>query len=54
MRQVNEDIPIWNAKVFLERPLLVKGDGPMLAYREQYRRFYDFDDEADRVAIARA
>jgi len=44
VKQVNQDIPIWNRKRFMEKPLLVKGDGPMLAYREQYARFYQFED----------
>ena len=48
VKQVNQDIPIWNRKRFMEKPLLVKGDGPMLAYREQYDRYYQF--EADEVA----
>jgi phenylpropionate dioxygenase-like ring-hydroxylating dioxygenase large terminal subunit len=41
VKQVHQDIPIWNRKRFVEKPLLVQGDGPMLAYREQYARFYD-------------
>ncbi|HEX7819323.1 MAG TPA: Rieske 2Fe-2S domain-containing protein [Sphingobium sp.] len=44
VKQVNQDIPIWNAKIFQPNPLLVEGDGPMLAYRKQYARFYQFDD----------
>jgi hypothetical protein len=48
VKQVQQDIPIWNAKCFHEKPLLVKGDGPMLAYRAQYARYYEFDgDKAD-------
>ncbi|MBU6267433.1 MAG: Rieske 2Fe-2S domain-containing protein [Sphingomonadales bacterium] len=43
VKQVNEDIPIWNAKIFKAQPLLVEGDGPMMAYRAQYERYYDFD-----------
>ena len=42
VKQVQQDIPIWNAKIFRSEPLLVKGDGPILAYRRQYQRFYDF------------
>ena len=45
VRQVQQDIPIWNAKRNEQRPLLVKGDGPILAYREQYQRYYQFDDD---------
>jgi hypothetical protein len=44
-KQVHQDIPIWNNKIYMKQPLLVKGDGPMLAYREQYQRFYDFDED---------
>ncbi len=43
VKQVQQDIPIWNSKIYMERPLLVKGDGPMLAYREQYAKYYQFD-----------
>ena len=45
VKQVNQDIPIWNNKIYMKEPLLVQGDGPMLAYRRQYARFYDFDQE---------
>ncbi|MEO6717874.1 MAG: Rieske 2Fe-2S domain-containing protein [Novosphingobium sp.] len=44
VKQVEQDIPIWNSKIYRAEPLLVKGDGPMLAYRRQYARFYDFGD----------
>ena len=33
-KQIEQDIPIWNRKVFLTKPLLVQGDGP------QYAKFY--------------
>lgn len=39
-KQIEQDIPIWNRKVFLAKPLLVQGDGPLLAYRQQYAKFY--------------
>ena len=51
VKQVNQDIPIWNHKIYREQPMLVKGDGPVLAYRQQYARFYQFDDaEAPGIA----
>jgi 3-ketosteroid 9alpha-monooxygenase subunit A len=51
VRQVNEDIPIWNTKRYMPEPLLVVGDGPMMAYRAQYARFYQFDEpETDTKA----
>jgi nitrite reductase/ring-hydroxylating ferredoxin subunit len=39
-KQIEQDIPIWNAKVYKPKPLLVEGDGPIIAYRDQYARFY--------------
>jgi phenylpropionate dioxygenase-like ring-hydroxylating dioxygenase large terminal subunit len=52
VKQVNQDIPIWNAKRFHKKPLLVKGDGPMLAYREQYDRYYKFDEDPGAGSIS--
>ena len=49
VKQVHQDIPIWNRKRFVEKPQLVKGDGPMLAYREQYARFYDLGTDSEAV-----
>ena len=45
-KQIEQDIPIWNQKIFMEKPLLVQGDGPLLAYRRQYAKFH-----AEDVAI---
>jgi phenylpropionate dioxygenase-like ring-hydroxylating dioxygenase large terminal subunit len=35
------DIPIWRDKIFVERPLLVKGDGPISEFRRWYGQFYE-------------
>jgi phenylpropionate dioxygenase-like ring-hydroxylating dioxygenase large terminal subunit len=35
------DRPIWRDKVFRERPLLVKGDGPIMEFRRWYEQFYE-------------
>ena len=35
------DIPIWQDKVYLERPLLVKGDGNIAEFRRWYSQFYE-------------
>ncbi len=37
------DVPIWRDKVFLEHPLLVKGDGNIAEFRRWYSQFYDAD-----------
>ena len=51
VKQVEQDIPIWNAKIYKPDPFLVKGDGPVLAYRRQYARFYQFDEpEPGKIA----
>lgn len=52
VKQVNQDIPIWERKRYNPQPLLVDGDGPLLAYRQQYARFYQFDDDQPTTAAA--
>ena len=39
-RQLEEDKPIWENKVYLERPLLCDGDGPVGLYRRWCKTFY--------------
>ena len=34
------DIPIWNSKRFMRRPLIVKEDGPILKFRRWTKQFY--------------
>lgn len=51
VKQVLQDIPIWENKQYLPDPLLVQGDGPILAYRRNYQRFYQYD-EPDAPSIA--
>jgi len=38
--QVEQDIPIWEHKRYLERPVLCDGDGPIADYRRWFARFY--------------
>lgn len=35
------DLPIWRDKIHRERPLLVKGDGPIAELRRWYAQFYE-------------
>jgi hypothetical protein len=35
------DVPIWRDLQYRERPLLVKGDGPIMEYRRWYAQFYE-------------
>ena len=39
-RQLEQDIRIWKHKKYLEQPTLVRGDGPILAYRKFFQRYY--------------
>ena len=41
VRQVQQDIPIWENKVYREKPLLCDGDGPIAKYRKWFSQFYD-------------
>ncbi|MFI5296610.1 MAG: Rieske 2Fe-2S domain-containing protein [Polyangiales bacterium] len=41
-----DDIKIWEAKVFRERPVLADGDGPIGNLRRWYRQFYQSTGEA--------
>jgi hypothetical protein len=40
VKQLNEDIPIWENKRYLERPLLCDGDGPIAEFRRWCLQFY--------------
>jgi 3-ketosteroid 9alpha-monooxygenase subunit A len=52
VKQVTQDIPIWENKRYHAEPLLVEGDGPILAYRKQYARYYQYDDPTPTVVAA--
>jgi len=39
-RQLEQDIPIWENKIYVHPPLLVDGDGPIGLYRKWCRQFY--------------
>jgi 3-ketosteroid 9alpha-monooxygenase subunit A len=38
--QFRQDIPIWENKVYRERPVVTKVDGPITQYRRWFRQFY--------------
>ena len=40
VKQMNEDIPIWENKVYRPTPLLCDGDGPIAEFRRWCRQFY--------------
>ncbi|MCT9126237.1 Rieske 2Fe-2S domain-containing protein [Cupriavidus gilardii] len=39
IRQVSQDVPIWNHKAHRPRPSLARGDGPVMKFREWARQF---------------
>ncbi|MFW2389237.1 MAG: Rieske 2Fe-2S domain-containing protein [Polyangiales bacterium] len=40
VRQMEQDIPIWENKKYLDKPMLCDGDGPIAEYRRWARQFY--------------
>jgi len=40
VHQVQQDIPIWEHKVYLDSPILCDGDGPIAKYRKWFQQFY--------------
>ena len=53
-RQLEQDKPIWENKVYLERPLLCEGDGPIGAFRRWCKTFYPdwYAEEAQKAYAA--
>lgn len=39
-RQLEQDIPVWENKVFVHPPMLCEGDGPIPLYRRWLRQFF--------------
>jgi hypothetical protein len=39
-RQVDQDIPVWENKAYLEQPFYGEHDGPIAAFRRWARQFY--------------
>lgn len=39
-RQLEQDIPIWENKIYIDQPLICKGDGPIGAFRVWSKQFY--------------
>ena len=40
VEQVEQDIPIWEHKIYRPAPLLCDGDGPIAEYRNWFSQFY--------------
>ena len=50
---MEQDIPIWNNKIYQPAPRLCDGDGPIAEFRKWFRQFYT-EDEIARSDLARA
>ena len=37
--QFTQDVPIWEHKIYRERPMITKADGPVVPYRRWFRQF---------------
>jgi nitrite reductase/ring-hydroxylating ferredoxin subunit len=42
--QFTQDVPIWENKIYRERPIITKTDGPVTQYRRWFRQFYSETD----------
>jgi nitrite reductase/ring-hydroxylating ferredoxin subunit len=38
--QFTQDVPIWENKIYRDRPMLTRNDGPVTQYRRWFRQFY--------------
>jgi phenylpropionate dioxygenase-like ring-hydroxylating dioxygenase large terminal subunit len=52
-RQLEQDIPIWEHKTYLDRPVLCDGDGPIGLFRKWARQFYS-TPQADAVVAVQS
>lgn len=46
--QFNQDVPIWENKVYRQRPMITKIDGPVAQYRRWFRQFYSEVEDPER------
>jgi len=44
-KQLSEDMPIWEHKIYRPLPVLCDGDGPIAKFRKWYTQFYDGYEE---------
>lgn len=48
---VKQDFPIWKNKIYVDRPPLAKGDGPIPQYRKWARQFYPDNQASVRAKL---
>jgi hypothetical protein len=52
-RQLGQDIPIWENKIYVNPPLVVDNDGPIGIFRRWCKLFYSEPEGASAAADAR-
>ena len=50
-KEVGQDAPIWEAKKYVDKPILAEGDGPIAEYRRYCRQFYAQQAEAQTAKL---
>ena len=50
-KEVGQDAPIWEAKQYVDKPILAEGDGPIAEYRRYCRQFYAQQAEAQTAKL---
>ncbi len=50
-REIGQDAPIWEAKRYVEKPILAEGDGPIAEYRRYCKQFYPAQGEAQTTKL---
>jgi len=53
-KEVGQDAPIWEAKRYLEKPILAEGDGPIGEYRRYCKQFYPQAALAPKLPVVAA
>jgi hypothetical protein len=53
-RQMAQDIPIWESKIYRPDPALCEGDGPIARYRRWARQFYSNSPDPEAAQAQRA
>jgi 3-ketosteroid 9alpha-monooxygenase subunit A len=51
-RQLEQDIPIWEHKIYFDHPVLCDGDGPIGLFRKWCRQFYTLPTAGHAIAEA--
>ena len=51
-KQLDQDKVVWDRQRYIARPIVCDGDGPILPFRQYYRRFYDEGGKAEESGHA--